>query len=138
MFRVCIHLNQKSDGDYAHYFTGDGIGHALICLLCQDNPESIEGNLYLVSPERFAQIEENGFWEWIRTPFWANWKSGSVHNARLQSQRGYSDRVVPDEIAALHPIPADADGKCLLLTVDGTLFRVESASRLVRPADELG
>ena len=126
MPRMCIHLSQESEGDYARYFTGDGIEHALVCLSCRDNPDSIEGNLCLVSPEQFVQVEEEGYWEWdnsaiLGQPEIRQRLTGLSFIHKEVAQIG----VVPDEIAALQPIPADTNGECMLLTVDGTLFRVD-------------
>ena len=126
MPRVCIHLNKVTDSDYARYFTGDGTDHALVCLLCRDKPESIEGNLCLVSPERFTQIEEGGCWDWD--------KNAIVGRPEIRERpTGLSfihhevdlSELVSGEVAALQPVPANSNGECLLLTVDGTLFRVD-------------
>ena len=126
MARVCIHLNEGRDGDHPHYFTGDGIEHALICLSCRDNPASIESNLCAVSPERFAEIEEAGYWEWdknaiIGRPEIRERPTGLSFEHTEAAQIG----VALDDVAAIAPVRSDVNGQCLLLTVDGTLFEVD-------------
>ena len=126
MSRVCIHLNQVSEGDYARYFSGHGIEHALVCLSCRDSPESIEGNLCFVSPERFAQIEEEGYWEWDKNAILGQ---PEIRERPTELSFVHEEvalpKVIHGGVAAVQPVPAAAHAECLLLTVDGTLFWVD-------------
>src|SRR5262245_42084009 len=67
MPRVCVHLDGSTDWDYAHFFDGTSLDYALICLACRADQGAIEGNLKVVAPERFAAIEQGGYWDWDKS-----------------------------------------------------------------------
>lgn len=61
MPRVCVHLVEETDPEYALRFNGSGIDYDLLCLACAERPIGIEANLRDISPERFSRIVEGGF-----------------------------------------------------------------------------
>src|SRR5262249_18514165 len=90
--------------------------------------------------ERFAQIEEGGFWEWdekaiIGRPQVLERPSGLTFQHEEIALVG----AIPDSIAVLRPIPSSASPECLLLGDDGQLFRVNpghhSIDRLMNALD---
>jgi hypothetical protein len=111
MARVCVHLDQSTDRDYAKSFSGVGTEYALICPGCRAAPETIATNLREVTPERFARIEEDGSWEWDRDAILGRPQV-------LERPTGLSfvhEEVVPERaiagnIADLKPINASVDG----------------------------
>ena len=136
MPRVCVHLDQAADWEYAKAFSGVGIEYALVCTDCRSHPEQIEANLREVSPERFTQIEEGGSWDWD--------KDALIGRPQvLERATGLSFRHekinlagdIPGGIADIQPIRTSARPEWLVLAEDGDLFRVDlgrgSAQRLM-------
>jgi hypothetical protein len=140
MHRICAHLDRDTDWDYAQYFTGAGIEYGLVCMRCCREPEAIETNLREVTPERFAQIEEIGYWERDR--------GGILGRPQiLERPTGLTFRheetrlahALPGEIADLRPIPASSRSEWLALSPDGVLHRFDlgtgSAGRPINAFD---
>lgn len=133
MPRVCVHLDQGTDRNYARYFGGAGVEYALVCPACREHPDGIEANLHEVSPERFAQIDEGGYWKWdkdaiIGRPEVLERTSGLSFRHDDISLAGH----VPAPIADLRPIPTSDRGEFLILLDDGDVFRVDPADGRVR------
>lgn len=133
MPRVCIHMDGATDWDYARYFGGIGLEYALVCTACRDQPEGIEANLREVPPERFAQIDEDGHWEWDRNaiigrPQVLERASGLAFRHEDIPLAG----PLPAPIADLRPIPSSDRSEFLVLAEDGELFRVDPGDGGVR------
>lgn len=133
MPRVCIHLDEATDWDYARYFTGVGLEYALVCLACCEHPDEIEANLRDVAPERFRQIDEGGFWECDKNAI-----IGRPQVLERSSDLSFRHedirlaRPLPAPVDDLRPIPSSAQGECLVLAEDGDLFRVDPSDGTVR------
>jgi hypothetical protein len=140
MTRVCVHLVESTNGDYAKSFSGSGTEYALVCLGCRKAPEMIESNLREVSPERFSQIEENGCWDWDRDAILG--RPEVLERAADLSFRHETIALVgkvAGTVVDLKPIPLSLRGECVVLLEDGDLLRVDpilgSASRLMNAFD---
>src|SRR5690242_18975323 len=96
MPRVCVHLDRERDWDYARYLSGVGVESALVCLTCREHPDGIEANLREISPDRFAQIEEGGWWEW---------DAKAIIGRRLVLERSTNLTFQHGEIALVGAIP---------------------------------
>jgi hypothetical protein len=126
MIRICVHLDQGSDRDHARFFSGKGTEYALVCVACREAPETIVANLRSVSAERFAEIEENGYWEWDRNAVLGRPEvlvrdSGlSFHHEEVAPAGNVLGTVVD-----LKPIPTSVSGECLVLLDDGDLLRFD-------------
>ncbi len=133
MPRVCVHLDRATDGDYAQYFGGVGLEYALVCTTCRGQPEGIEANLREVPPERFAQIDEDGRWEWDRNAI-----IGRPQVQERPSGLAFRHEDVPlagplsAPIADLRPISSSDRPEFLVLAEDGELFRVEPGEGIRR------
>jgi hypothetical protein len=133
MPRVCVHLDRETDWDYARYFSGVGVEYALVCLTCREHPDEIEAYLREVSPERFAQIDEGGYWDWDKNailgmPQVRERLSGLSFRHEDIALAGQ----LPTAFADLRPIPAPDQGEFLVLADDGDLFRVDPSNGRVR------
>ncbi len=128
MPRVCVHLDQGTDWDYARYFSGVGVEYALVCLTCREHPDGIEANLREVSPERFAQIDEGGYWDWDKNAI-----LGMPQVMERPSDLSFRHEDialaghVPASVVGLQPISSSDRGEFLVLADDGDLFRVDPA-----------
>lgn len=132
MVRVCRHLNDHPGSEYAEYFTGVGIEHALVCLACCAALETIEAHLMSVSPERFAEVQKGvmaseegailGRPEVLERP------SGLSFRHEEVAQAG----ACTDRILELKPIPNSRSGECLILTERGDLILADPNRGSVR------
>jgi hypothetical protein len=133
MPRVCIHLDRGTGCDYAHYFSGAEVEHALVCLACREDPDGIEANLSVVTPERFAQIEQGGCWDCDKKAI-----VGRPQIVERPTDLTFEHRDVAlagtglGGIADLRPIAASGDVECLVLTDEGEVFRVDLGRGSVR------
>lgn len=130
MPRVCVHLEQSTDSDYAQYFSGVGVDYALVCRACREEPGEIEKKLRAVSLERFTEIEEGGYWEWdknaiIGRPQILDRPTG----LRFRHEEITIIPAIPDGVADLRPILSSGSGECLLLASDGHLIRLDPTQR---------
>jgi hypothetical protein len=133
MPRVCIHLDEATDWEYSRYFSGVGLEYALVCLTCREHPDGIEANLREVSPERFAQIDEDGSWDWDKNAI-----VGRPQVLERPSDLWFRHEditlavKVPASIVGLQPIASSDRAEFLLLADDGDLFRVDPGDGSVR------
>jgi hypothetical protein len=133
-------LEQGTASDYARYFSGAGVEHALICLTCREQSDGIEASLRDVPPERFAQIDQDGYWE--RDPKAILGRPQVMERPSDLSFR-HEDVAfagqVPAPIADLRPILASDHGEFLVLVEDGDLLRVDplrgSLRRVLNPLE---
>lgn len=134
MPRVCTHLDEATDWEYARYFSGVGLEYALVCLDCRNHPDGIEAALREVSPERFAQIDADGSWDSDRNAIIGRPQV-------LERPSGLSFRhedialavKVPASVFGLRPIASSDRGEFVVLADDGGLFRVDPGDGSVRP-----
>ncbi len=126
MAKVCVHLVEGADEEYARFFSGVGIEHALVCRTCRGAPETIEANLRDVSPERFNQIEEAGYWEWDRDAILGR-PEVLVRPTGLsfRHEQIAPDGTVSGRVWDLKPISTSASGEFVVLLEDGDLLRVD-------------
>ena len=132
MPRVCVHLDQETEWEYARYFSGIGVEYALVCLTCREHPDGIEANLREVSLERFAQIDEGGYWDWDKNAILGRPQVlERLTDLTFQHEEITLSGAIPDGIADLRPIPSSGSAECLLLGDDGQLFRINPGQRSV-------
>ena len=133
MPRVWHHLDQATDWDYARYFSGVGLEYALVCPACREHPDGIEADLREVSPERFARIDEDGYWEWDKNAIIGR-PQVLVRPADLSflHEEVALAGPLPAPIADLRPIPSSDQAEFLVLAEDGELFRVDPGDGGIR------
>src|SRR4051812_27736895 len=110
MARVCVHLDQSTDWDYAKSFSGVGTEYALVCPVCRAAPGTIAANLREVAPERFARIEEDGSWEWDRDAILGRPQVlERPTGLSIGHEEVVPDRAISGNIADLKPIDTSVD-----------------------------
>lgn len=133
MPRVCVHLEQGTGWDYAQCFSGVGVEYALICLACRKDPGAIEASLITVSPERFAEIEQGGHWEWDKDAIVGRPEIlVRPTGLRFEHLEVALAGGRPGEVADLRPVPTSGDGECLVLADSGDLFRIDPSRGTIR------